>query len=126
MWKSTSGWQLCVQWNYESTSCQCIEELKGSYPVQIAENTVAQDIDNETAFNWWFDSVLKKRHRVISIVKKRNNFYLNKTHKFGIKFPKMVVEAYDLDRNNGSTLWEDAIYKDMKDVCPDFKVTDDV
>ena len=71
--------------------------------MQTAEYYVAQGIDHETGFNWWFDAVLRKRERIILLVKKRNAHYLNKTHKFVIESPKSVTEAYALDKHNGNT-----------------------
>ena len=41
---------------------------------------------------------------------------MKKTHKFGIELPKLVAHALELDRQNGNTLWADAIAKEMKDV----------
>ena len=38
------------------------------------------------------------------------------THKFGICVPKTVKDALDLDKENGNTLWWDAIMKEMKSV----------
>jgi hypothetical protein len=39
-----------------------------------------------------------------------------RSHKFGVKIPKSVDEAKDFDRENGNTLWWDAICKEMKNV----------
>ena len=64
--------------------------------------------------------MLNKRLRIISLVKKRNAFYLKKNHKFGNEVPKSVVQEYELDENNGNTLWEDTNSKDMNDVIPAF------
>ena len=58
---------------------------------------------------------------MIPLVKNRNTLYIKKTHKFGIEVPKSIVQVYALDKNNGNTLREDAIYKEMKDARPDFK-----
>ena len=50
------------------------------------------------------------------LVKKRSTRFLKKTHKFGIKVPQSVAEAYALDKKNGNTLWVDLIAKEMKNV----------
>ena len=64
---------------------------------------MAQEIYHELAFNWWLRAVLKKRLRIISIVKRRNSRYLNKTHKFREEVPESVAQAYALDEKNGNT-----------------------
>jgi hypothetical protein len=48
--------------------------------------------------------------------------YLKWTHKFGIKVPKTIKEAFDLNRKNGNTFWANAIAKEMKEVRIAFKI----
>ncbi len=69
--------------------------------------------------------MLKKHDRIISLVCKRTNRYLRRTHKFGIEVPKTVKEALALDRKNGNTLWADAIAKEMKEVHTAFNILPD-
>jgi hypothetical protein len=66
---------------------------------------------------------LKKSDQIISLVYKRTNRYLKRTHKFGIDVPKTVKKALALDRKNGNTLWVDAIA--MKEVCIAFNILPD-
>ena len=70
-----------------------------------------QEIYHELAFDLWVNAVLNKRLRIISLVNKRNDQYLEKSHKFGIEVPKLVAQEYSLDNNNVNTLWVDAIAK---------------
>ena len=76
-------------------------DLKESYPVEVGEYAVAQNIDHEPAFAWWVPYVLKKRDRIIAAVNKR---YHKRTHKFGFAVPKTVARALEIDRENGDTL----------------------
>ena len=92
-------------------SWQTLKYLKESYPLEVAEYVVIQDIDDEPAFNWWVSWVLKKRERIINLVKGRLAKYLKKCLKFGIEVPNTVKEAYELDKNTGNTLWAEAIRK---------------
>ena len=117
--KSTKGWDLCVEWKDGSTSWERLSDLKESYPIEIAEYTVANGIDGMPAFAWWVPYVLSKRDRIIKAVNKR---YFKTTHKFGIEVPKTVARALEIDRENGNTLWQDAIAKEMKAVSIAFKV----
>ena len=50
---------------------------------------------------------------------------MKRTHKFGIRFPKLVREAYDIDRENGDTLWTNEIAKEMKNARVALKILDD-
>jgi hypothetical protein len=48
--------------------------------------------------------------------------YHKRTHKFGIQVPKTWDEAVKLDEENGNTLCQDAIRKEMNNVRISFKV----
>jgi hypothetical protein len=93
--------------------------------LEVAEYAVSQGIENEPAFNWWVDWVLKKRERIIKAVKCRQAKYLKKNFKFGIEVPWTVKEAYEFDRKNGNTLWADAIKKEMENVRVAFWIFED-
>ena len=95
------------------TSRKSLQDLKESDPLETAEYAVAQEIDHGPTLKYWLKAVLKKRLIMIPLVKNRNTLYIKKTHKFGIEVPKSIVQVYVLDKNNGNTLREDAIYKEM-------------
>ena len=69
--------------------------------------------------------MLKKRDRIITSIRRWQTRYLKRSHKFGIELPKTVEEALTLDTKNGSTLWADAISKEMENVRVAFKVLPD-
>ena len=120
--KTTKGWQLCVQWKDGSTSWERLADLKETNPIEVAEYAVAAGINDQPAFTWWVPYVLKKRNYIISAVNKR---YHKRTHKYGIRVPKTVKEAIEIDKENGNTLWQDAIKKEMKSVKIAFQILDD-
>ena len=93
--------------------------------MQTDDYAVAQGINHEPGFNWCVDAVLRKREIIISMVRKPNDRYLKKTHKFGVDFPNLVTEAYALDKNNSNTVWADSMAKEMKDVNPVFRIMED-
>ena len=77
------------------------KDLKASYPVQVDEYAVANKIKDEPDLAWWSKVVLRKSNRVISKVKSR---YWKTTHKFGIRIPKTVVGAFEIDHLNGNLI----------------------
>ena len=85
--RSTVGWHLYVQWKDGSTSWQSLKDLKETYPIAVAQYAVAQEIDDDPAFNWWVHHVLHKREHIIALVKKRSTRFLKKTHMLGIELP---------------------------------------
>jgi hypothetical protein len=85
----------------------------------VADYAATKNLHDEPAFAWWVHHVLKKRNIIISAVTKR---YHKCTHKFGIQVPKTWDEAVKLYEENGNTLWQDAIRKEMNNVRIAFKV----
>ena len=116
---------MCIIWKYGSTTWDKLSDFKECYPVETAEYATARDLDDEQAFNWWVNQILKKRDRVISLLKRRNTRYLKKTSKYEIELPNSKADAYLIDNRNGNTHWDKAIYKEMEntkiafDIMPD-------
>ena len=117
--KTTKGWHLCIQWKDGTTSWERLAYVKESNPIKVAEYAVAQGIDHEPAFTWWVPHTLKKRNRIIAAVNMR---YHKTTHKFGLRVPKNVAECEAINKENGNTLWMDAVRKEMEAVHIVFKI----
>jgi hypothetical protein len=113
--KTTKGWQLCV----EPTRWDRLIDLKESNPVDFAECPISKNLHDAPAFVWWVPRVLKKRSHIIDDVTKTNH---NRTHKFGIQVPMSWDDCARLDTDNGNTLWQDIVRKDMKNVRIAFKI----
>jgi len=108
---TTKGWKLCVTWKDGSTSWETLADMKHSFPVQVAEYAIANKLQEQPAFRWWVPDVIKRKTRMIKAVKTR---YFKKTHKYGIRLPKTVAEAYQIDQETGTDYWHQAIMKEMK------------
>jgi hypothetical protein len=111
--KTTDEWQFNIQWKDGSTTWATLKTLKETNPVEIAEYVVANKIASEPAFAWWVPFTIQKRDRIIAAVNKR---YQSRTHKSGIVIPNTVAEALDLDKNSGTTLWQEAINLEANNV----------
>ena len=119
--RTTKGWELLIQWKDGSTNWIALKDVKNSYPIQAAEYAVANKISKQPAFAWWCDQTLRHKKRIISKVKGK---YWLRTHKFGIRVPHSVQEAYKIDAENGNSLWRDAIAKEMENVRPAFRAVE--
>lgn len=113
MKKTTDGVEIEIEWNDGSTDWLSLAEVKQGYPLQLAEYAIANKIADSPQFRWWVPTVIRKRDRVIQKTKTK---YWRTTHKFGIRVPKSVDEAIEIDKANGNTLWQDALAKEMKRV----------
>jgi hypothetical protein len=119
---TTKGWSLHCLWADGSTSWEALRNLKESNPLEVAQYAEQHNLLNEPAFSWWAKHVLKRSQRVIKKVKTR---YWQRTHKYGVRLPKTVAEALQLDKENGNQLWYEAIQKEMKNVQIAFKFLED-
>jgi len=115
---TTKGWEILVRWKDGAETWTPLKDIKETYPVQLAEYATTTRIHEEPAFAWWIADVLRKRERILSKVKTK---YWSKTHKYGIRIPKSVKEALAIDRENGETLWADAVAQEMKNVMIAFE-----
>ena len=117
--QTTVGWDLCVQWKTGEEQWVPLKDLKESNPVEVADYAKANGLTDEPAFKWWTPYVLRKRDYIISKVAHRVK---KKTHKYGIRIPKTVKEAYEIDKMNGNSFWTDAIEKEMTNVSIAFEI----
>jgi hypothetical protein len=111
-----------VEWKDGTTSWERLADLKESNPIEVAEFAVAQGLHDEPAFLWWVPYTLKRRARILAAV---NKCYHKRTHKFGIEVPKTYDDCVRLDRQNGNTLWQDAIREEMSKVKVTFQILND-
>ena len=117
--QTTIGWDLCILWKDGTQQWIALKDLKESNPVEVAEYAKANGIDDEPAFKWWVPYTLRKRDRIIAAV---NHRVKKITHKYGVRVPKTVEEAYVFDKANANTLWRDAIAKEMANVSIAFEL----
>jgi hypothetical protein len=104
--KATQGWKLCIEWKDGSTTWEPLKDLKESNPIEVSEYAVANKIDHESAFVWWVPDTLRKRNRIIKAVKRRA---LKRNYKYGIKVPRNVEEALEIDKETRTSFWQLAI-----------------
>ena len=75
--------------------------MKESYPVQVAEYTIAKGIANKPAFSWSVSYSTKKRNVIISEIKSRLKVA---THEYGffVEILSSIEHAIRLDAINGN------------------------
>jgi hypothetical protein len=120
--KSSKGWKLCVLWKDGTTSWIALKDLKESHPIQVAEYAVARELTHEPAFSWWVPQVLRRRNRIISAAQTK---YARTDQKYGVEIPHSLERALEIDKETGTTFWEDAYKKEMNTVFPAFEILED-
>ena len=120
--RTTRGWEFYVRWRGGSGDWISLKDLKDSYPIDLAQYAIDNNLQTEAAFAWWVPYVQRKKR---IIIKKLKSKYWQKTHKYGIRIPKTVEEARMIDEENGNWLWRDAIRMEMANVMMAFDEIDD-
>jgi hypothetical protein len=119
MRQTTQGWKFLVEWSNGLRQWMDLKLLKESNPVQVAEYANSRNIDEEPAFAWWVPYVLRKRDAIVSAV---NSRVLRTSHKHGIELLTSVTSAIAIDQKNKNMLWQDALKKEMGNVCIAFEI----
>ena len=117
--KTTKGWYFHIRWKDGTTTWVPLHELKESNPCEVADYCLANDIHDLPAFKWWIPHTLKKRNHIIKSINSRTK---RVNYKYGIKIPRTVKEAYEIDKENNDTYWTDAIKLEMKNVGIAFEI----
>ena len=119
---TTKGWELLVDWDNGTQSWLPLHAVKQSNPIEVAEYAVSREIQEEPAFIWWVSHVLKKRNHFISKLK---TTVKNKQLKYGLKVPKSVKEALQIDKDNNNSFWSEAINKELRNVIVAFQLLEE-
>ena len=112
--RTTRGWELCLEWKDGSQTWVAMKDVKkNASPIELAEYAIRNGLKDEPAFAWWIGHEMRKRNHIIAKLKSK---YWQRTHKYGIRVPKSVQEAYRIDEEEGNTLWRDTIEEEMKKI----------
>ena len=84
---TTRGWEICVAWTDGTSSWHKMVEIKNSFPLNLAEYAVANNLQDLPDNSWWVRHTMHKKQHAIKAVKSR---YARRTHKFGIYVPQTV------------------------------------
>ena len=95
---------------------------QGFKRVEVAEYAVTNGIQNEPAFAWWVPFMLKQRDHIIETVKSR---YQEKWQKYGIKVPKTVQQALEIDKETSTDFWHCALQLEMSKIFPAMNILDE-
>jgi hypothetical protein len=90
-----------------------------SRTVEVSEYVVSKNFLDAPAFDWWVPYVIKKPICIIADVTK---IYHKRTQQLGIEVPKSREDCVILDKENGNTLWQDTVRKEMKNFRIAFQI----
>eukprot|EP00957_Ditylum_brightwellii_P041421 3136842-Ditylum_brightwellii.AAC.1 len=85
-----------------------IRSVNGQIKPKIT--TRGLELHDKPAFKWWVPHVIRKRNQIINKVKFK---YWRISHKFGIRLPKTVDKALQIDMETGTDHWRCTINKEV-------------
>ena len=62
--RTTQGWEVLVRWKDGSSNWVTLKDIKDSYPIELVEYAIRNNIHEEPAFAWWVPFVQKKGERL--------------------------------------------------------------
>ena len=114
--------EVLVKWDTGEPTWEPLNVIKTDDPVTVAAYVKKKNLEDNPYWKW-AKKYTKSPHRFIryttqmAMAKKR----AGPKYKFGIKVPRTIKEALTLDKENGDTLWKQALDKEMNKIR-DFKV----
>lgn len=104
---------LCL-WKDGNTSWEEFANIKTDFPVQTATYVTINKLGSLFKPQWAKSIMLQMKHVSIDLTQRRfKSTSLGPKEMFGVTIPKNVLHAYKLDKQNGNTLWGDAIQKEI-------------
>ena len=112
-----SQWNVLIDWDDGTQTWEPLN-LMGKYD-EITIAKYAQDNDLLNKPGWKFLRGTAKRQRLLHVALnaiKRRKDPNQVRYKFGVRLPRNYPEALQLDKENGNTLWEDAVKLELKQI----------
>ena len=117
-----SSYNVKVLWTDGSITWEPLSVMMKSDPVTLAQFAKEHDMLDKPG--WKNLKKIARRAKVLQRMvnaNKRAQRYNTVVYKFGVRLPRNVQEAYDLDAKNGNTYWADAIKTELGQII-DYKV----
>ena len=117
-----SAYNVKVLWTDGSITWEPLAVMIKSDPVTLAQFAKEHDMLDKPG--WKNLKKIARRAKVLQRMvnaNKRAQRYNTIVYKFGVRIPRNVKEAYDLDEKNGNTYWADAIKRELGQII-DYKV----
>jgi hypothetical protein len=114
--KKNGSWEILVNWDgvgYEP-SWEPLSHMKRADPISCAMYAKDKKLLDTAGWKWARKIRTMDSNRLIRLGRhickvSRNDI----KHKFGVRVPRHVKEALALDRQNGNTLWKEAIDREI-------------
>lgn len=98
------------KWNSGSESWVLLKRRKGYQTFEVAYFSKAKYVDNEVSFVYWLPHILRKRNTIIFLVK---SIVWKNTHNYVVDILRNFAYVYEINKKNGNTFWNDAIWKEL-------------
>ena len=107
---------VLIKWEgYEEPTWEPMENIKKDDPVTLAKYAENRELLEQSMWKWARRYVKnqKKFIRMMRQLMAAKRKARGIKYQFGVRVPNSIKEAYELDKANKNTLWEDAIKKEV-------------
>jgi hypothetical protein len=109
--KSRKPYLLCI-WKNGDSSWEVFHHIRKDFPSETA-NYVVQNNLRVPFKPDWAKKYMEMEKFAPNELHQRRTVSSTPIEMFGVKIPKNVTQAYEFDKENGNTLWTDAISKEI-------------
>ena len=112
-----SSYNVLVAWDDGMQMGELLNMMAKQDPVTLARYAHDHDLLNKPG--WKFLRQTAKRNRFVNVIMnaiKRRGMANQVQYKFGVCIPRTYNEAIMLDKENGNTLWQDAIWRELDQI----------
>lgn len=113
-----------IKWDgYEEPTWEPMEILKKEDPITLAKYAEENNLLEQSIWKWAKRYVKNKKKfnrmlRQMMAAKRRAN---GPKYQFGVRVPRNIKEAYELDKLNNDTKWSDAIQKEISQLTEEYE-----
>ena len=98
--QDTKGWEIYLLWTNSTTTWNKLKNVQDSYPIEIAILIARNKLSELPVFVCWYNNVGRK---VSSVLPRGKGKYKSQSHKYGIRIPKSVAEAYTIEKKKNTS-----------------------
>ena len=114
----TSWMEVKVLWDTGEEGSEPLNKIKADDPITLAKYVEAEGLVDKPYWKWANQYIKNKKKflrlcRQVFLARKRTG----PVYKFGVQVPRNTKEALLLDKQSNSSLWKEAIAKEMTKIA---------
>jgi hypothetical protein len=110
-----SSYNVLVEWDDGSETMEPLDTIIKDDPVSVAEYEAENNLLDTPGWKR-VKHIAQNKKRLRRMVNQAKASLKGKVYSFGIQVPRNVKQAFELDKENGNTLWKDAMTREIANI----------